>query len=82
MVFPLLLIVLPGCGVQKNLKDSGTGNIQYNGRVGLRTPGEVAIYWPGSSLKRRFTGTELKATLRDQRGDNYSGTLRHFEAND
>ena len=49
--------------------------IQYEGRIGMNNPGVAEIYWPGSSCKIKFTGTELKAILKDQRGHNYYNVI-------
>jgi hypothetical protein len=45
--------------------------LQYDGRISINSPGVAEIYWPGSSCKIKFTGTELKAILKDERGHNY-----------
>lgn len=44
--------------------------IELNGRVG-KSDTACEIYWPGSSVKTRFRGTGLKATLRCQRQSNF-----------
>ena len=45
--------------------------IQYDGRIGLENSGVAEIYWPGSSWKIKFRGTDVKAILKDEQGDNY-----------
>jgi hypothetical protein len=50
-------------------------SIQYDGRIGFKNPGVAEIYWPGSSCKIKFKGTELKAILQDERGHNYYNVI-------
>lgn len=81
LLFYLLtaLLLYPNlqCSVQKKLTDNTADNnkIEYNGRIGRKNPGVAEIYWPGSSVKTRFTGTSLQATLKDQRGHNYFNVI-------
>src|SRR4029079_5499494 len=55
--------------------DAHDAFIQYDGRIGMKDPGVAEIYWPGSSCKIKFAGTELKAILKDQRGHNYYNVI-------
>ncbi|MBL7698513.1 MAG: hypothetical protein JNK79_10150 [Chitinophagaceae bacterium] len=48
--------------------------IQLTGRI-ASTDTACEIYWPGSSVKTRFTGTSLKATLRCQRRSNFFNVI-------
>jgi hypothetical protein len=41
-----------------------TGRVQHGMEV-------VTLYWSGTSIQVRFSGTSLKAKLRDERGENY-----------
>jgi len=41
-----------------------TGRVKHEGD-------SVTLYWSGTNITARFTGQELKALLRDERGDNY-----------
>src|ERR1044072_1561835 len=49
--------------------------IQFGGRIAINNLGVAEIYWPGSSCKLKFKGTEVEATLRDERGDNYYNVI-------
>ncbi len=62
---------------QKQLKvvDVRNEHIQYEGRINFNNAGAAEIYWPGSSCKIKFTGTELRATLKDERGHNYYNVI-------
>ncbi|MCK5781922.1 MAG: electron transporter RnfD [Flavobacteriales bacterium] len=44
--------------------------IEYMGRIG-ETDSTSELYWSGSSIKVEFEGTEISATLQDEKGDNY-----------
>src|SRR6476646_7895989 len=75
----LLFVTLvwpPYCYSQNAITEITAGNksIQFEGRIDF-TNNIAAIYWPGSSVKLRFTGNEIKATLKDERGDNYYNVL-------
>ncbi|MEO8111377.1 MAG: SGNH/GDSL hydrolase family protein [Ginsengibacter sp.] len=62
---------------QKPIKliDAQDPHIQFEGRIGMNNPGIAEIYWPGSSCKIRFNGTGVKATLKDQGGNNYYNVI-------
>ena len=46
--------------------------IVKNGRIDTTLSSEAyRLYWPGTSLKLRFKGTEVKALLKDQYPENY-----------
>jgi hypothetical protein len=69
------LAFLAGCASEQTVTDDAEKLVELNGRVGLDSPGRVAIYWPGSSVKTKFVGSALKAILRDQRGQNYFNVI-------
>lgn len=46
-------------------------NLQTDGRINILNPDVAEIYWPGSSVKIKFSGTAIKATLKDERGFNF-----------
>jgi hypothetical protein len=69
------LFFLAGCVSGQKASEDAQELVECNGRVGLDSPGRVAIYWPGSSVRTKFDGTSLKAILRDQRGDNYFNVI-------
>ncbi len=70
-----LLYFFCACSLEKKVSDGTASLTEYNGRVGLDSPGVAAIYWPGSSVKTKFEGTSLKAVLRDQRGHNFFNVI-------
>ena len=47
-----------------------SNKIEFMGRVG-KTDSTSELYWSGSSIKVEFEGTEISATLQDDKGDNY-----------
>ncbi len=57
-------------GKEENPPSFGQEKVVLTGRVGISDTA-AEIYWPGSSVKTRFAGTGLKATLRCQRQSNY-----------
>jgi hypothetical protein len=67
------VLLYANCYAQKEiaLVNADSKSIQYQGRIGMNDPGVAEIYWPGSSVKLKFRGTGIKATLRDKRGNNY-----------
>jgi hypothetical protein len=77
LLLSLFIVVnlVVGCSVDKKFADLSFDAVQFNGRVGQDERGVAAIYWPGSSVKTRFTGTEVKAVLKDQRGHNYFNVI-------
>jgi enterochelin esterase-like enzyme len=50
-------------------------NLQYAGRIGHTASGTSELYWPGSSVKTRFIGTSLKASLNSQGRANYLNVI-------
>jgi hypothetical protein len=68
--FFALVFLAASCSVDRKAPDAIHDLVEYNGRVDFDSTGRVGIYWPGSSVKTRFTGSTLKATLRDQRAHN------------
>ena len=46
-------------------------HIQYEGRIGFDDLATAKIYWAGSSVRIRFKGTAVKATMKDEGGGNY-----------
>jgi hypothetical protein len=55
--------------------DAHNKHIKYEGRISMNNPGIAEMYWPGSSCKIKFKGTEVKAILKDERGDNYYNVI-------
>lgn len=70
----LLIIFLSGIlnsNAQDNFIPYNDPHIQYEGRVGMGNPGAAEFYWSGTSAKIRFTGTGIKALMKDQKGNNF-----------
>ena len=70
-----LVVLLGVCSIgeaQKiaTLVPPSSKNIRITGRV-KNDRDSVTIYWSGTAIKARFSGTEIKAKLRDERGKNY-----------
>ncbi len=77
-VLPVIAVLLcANSYAQKTVTFIGAHNthMQYEGRIGMNKPGVAEIYWPGSSCKIRFRGTEVKAILKDERGHNYFNVI-------
>ncbi len=73
-LFILTAILLnTGCSVNKQVLYVKPNDpvLQAEGRINMLNPDVAEIYWPGSSVKIKFKGTEVKATLKDERGFNY-----------
>jgi len=68
---------LTNCYSQKEviLVDVRSKRLQYEGRININNAGMAEIYWPGSSCKIKFRGTELSAILKDERGHNYYNVI-------
>jgi hypothetical protein len=47
------------------------GKIRYTGRINFDNKKSPEIYWPGTQIEIVFEGEELKAKLKDERGENY-----------
>lgn len=74
--FLILFLVLTGCIAQDKTSSYSVKHynpssemIRITGRV--ERADSVTMFWPGTSIKMRFRGTDLKVHLRDERGENY-----------
>jgi len=77
-ILPIIVSLLVTNSYSQNkdlLVDARDKHIQYEGRININNEGAAEIYWPGSSCKIRFRGTELKAILKDERGHNYYNVI-------
>ena len=45
-------------------------NLEYMGRIG-HTDSTAEIYWSGSSVSIKFSGTDVSALMQDEKGNNY-----------
>src|SRR4051812_44732494 len=72
----IFILSCTNCYSQKEatLVDANNSHLEYEGRIGMNS-GVAEIYWSGSSIKIKFSGTDIKATLKDQRGQNYYNVI-------
>ncbi len=73
IVFSLKIILFLACipqAQQWQFIAPSSDLIRITGRV-RHDVDSVALYWPGTSILIRFSGTDLKVDLKDERGDNY-----------
>ncbi len=68
----LLLILLSAAisASAQKIVDNQDTRIRYTGRIGHKD-GVAQLYWSGTSMEVNFTGSTVKALLKDERGDNY-----------
>mgnify|MGYP006278023985 CR=1 FL=1 len=45
--------------------------LQYTGRINFDNPNAPVMYWPGTYIEAKFTGTSLTIKLDDESGDNF-----------
>ena len=72
----IFLLVLSSCKTSKVSNESifiGSKNksILYTGRVNFEKDSMAILYWPGTSIKLRFKGADLKVILKDAHNKNY-----------
>ena len=66
-----LFIILVSCQSGPVFIDSTNENIKYAGRINFEDETAPEIYWSGTSIKMNVTGGDVKALLKDERGENY-----------
>jgi hypothetical protein len=69
----VLIAVAWGCATKNESTSAISPDSEYiriTGRV-KNDKDSVTIYWSGTTVMAKFSGTELRAELRDERGDNY-----------
>ncbi len=75
----IVLIIFSAIGMSCISKDSflafDNNKIVYTGRVNFSTDSLAVIYWPGTSIKINFKGSEVKALLNDEKGLNYYNVI-------
>jgi len=71
------VLLIAGCTTTKQASyiRPNDQKLQIEGRINNQNPDVTEIYWPGSSVKIKFRGTEVKATLKDERGYNYFNVI-------
>ncbi|MCD6542893.1 MAG: electron transporter RnfD [Flavobacteriaceae bacterium] len=72
----VFLLVLSSCKTSKvsnesNFISSKNSDILYTGRVNFEKDSMAILYWPGTSIKIRFKGTDLKMIMKDAHKKNY-----------
>lgn len=70
----LLLFALSNCIQAQVVVKSDDPRIHYMGRIDKKNDAAV-LAWPGTSLNINFTGTNVKAILRDQTGENFYNVI-------
>ncbi len=67
----LLLLALVGCkSKEEKFISFNNDKLEYMGRIGFEDSCSV-IYWSGSSVEIQFTGSNIQALLKDEKGKNY-----------
>jgi len=69
IVVHLLLLMLQN-GAAQTIVKSNDPHIHYMGRIAFK-PDAAELSWPGNSISINFSGTGVKALLKDQFGTNY-----------
>lgn len=70
-ILTMLLLTFVSCQSGPVFIDSTDENIKYTGRINFEDEAAPEIYWSGTSIKLRVTGGDVKALLKDERGENY-----------
>jgi len=72
----IFLLALSSCKTsnvinESNFISSKNSDILYTGRVNFEKDSMAILYWPGTSIKIRFKGTDLKIVMKDAYKKNY-----------
>jgi hypothetical protein len=70
----ITLFITSGCLAQQVTVRSSDSHIHYMGRVDVQADKSM-LSWPGTSLKINFNGTGVKATLKDEIGENFYNVI-------
>jgi len=75
-LFLLLLLTAVGsvCLAQNIIVKHNDPHIHFMGRVRMQDDA-TEIWWPSTSLKLYFKGTDVKVTLQDEHGENYFNVI-------
>ncbi|MDO3628812.1 SGNH/GDSL hydrolase family protein [Mucilaginibacter sp. BT774] len=68
-LFVLQFVAILGCAQNIVVKSHDT-HIRYSGRIAM-TDDAAELSWSASAIKMNFKGTFIKATLKDERGNDY-----------
>jgi Carbohydrate esterase 2 N-terminal/GDSL-like Lipase/Acylhydrolase family len=71
LYFFFLITSVTCCQQSAQFVDYKNEQIEYMGRMTFTDTSGAEMYWSGSSIKLNFTGTMVKALLKDEKGDNY-----------
>ncbi len=71
----LFTLFATSCTPDETFLSFNSEKIQYTGRVNFSTDSLAVIYWPGTSIKINFEGSEVKALLNDEKGLNYYNVI-------
>ncbi|WP_158828549.1 SGNH/GDSL hydrolase family protein [Mucilaginibacter lacusdianchii] len=75
LVCTLISFAFCYCNAQTVILKANDNRIHYMGRVAMQDDSTAQLAWPGSSLKINFTGTSVKAVMRDERNDNFYNVI-------
>lgn len=68
----LVCTLFIGCSQKQfQIISPSSQKIEYVGRINFNNPDSPVIYWSGSSVTMRFTGSSVSARLSDELGKNY-----------
>jgi len=70
LLITLLIIAVGYKANAQTVVKFNDANIRYMGRISMRDS-TAELSWPGNSVTVNFTGTALKAVLKDERAENY-----------
>lgn len=70
----LLLGAFTNCTKAQVIVKSDDTRIHYMGRID-KSDGATVLSWPGSSISINFTGTGVKAVLKDESGENFYNVI-------
>lgn len=65
MFFLVFLLVLTKYGFAQEIMSYTDSKIIYEGRVDVTETDGLGLYWPGTSIKAKFSGTEIWAEMAD-----------------
>ena len=73
-MLPLLLLFTIYAAAQSTIIKNNDPHIAYMGRV-IQNDSATQLSWSATSVKINFKGTGVKATLKDERGDNFYNVI-------
>lgn len=70
ILYALIIFSFVSLQAQEQFIQPNSDKLKYQGRNRI-TPDSTEMYWSGASVKLNFEGKSLKATLKDERADNF-----------